>query len=67
MAGIYSSREIIRIIEADGWTRVAQKGSHVHFKHPSKPGRVTVPHPTRTLPRGTSANIFKQAAIKPPR
>ncbi|HEX7362147.1 MAG TPA: type II toxin-antitoxin system HicA family toxin [Bryobacteraceae bacterium] len=35
-------REVIRILEADGWRFHSQTGSHRHFKHPSKSGRVTV-------------------------
>jgi predicted RNA binding protein YcfA (HicA-like mRNA interferase family) len=38
-----SSKAIIRALEADGWYRVGQPGSHVHFKHRTKPGKVTVP------------------------
>jgi len=34
--------EIIKIIKKDGWYMVAQKGSHRQFKHPTKPGRVTI-------------------------
>ncbi len=34
--------EAIRLIEQDGWHQVAQSGSHRQFKHPDKPGRVTV-------------------------
>jgi len=37
-----SVREIIKRLEQDGWKQVAQKGSHRQFKHPTKPGRVTV-------------------------
>lgn len=44
-----NSAEVIRRIEADGWFKVGQKGSHVQFKHPSKPGRVTVVHPKRDI------------------
>ena len=61
----YSSREVIRIIEADGWFEVACVGSHQQFKHATKPGRVTIPHPKRKLPIGTVRNIFKQAGINP--
>ena len=61
----YSSRDVIRIIEADGWYETACVGSHHQYKHPSKPGRVTVPHPQRTIPIGTVRNIFKQAGISP--
>jgi predicted RNA binding protein YcfA (HicA-like mRNA interferase family) len=59
-----NSREIIRRLEADGWFEVAQKGSHKQFKHPTKPGRVTVPHPNKEFPIGTLKSIEKQAAIK---
>jgi len=47
------SRNVIRGIEADGWYEVAQKGSHKQFKHPTKPGRVTVPSPKKDIPLGT--------------
>ncbi len=48
-------------LRADGWFEVAQKGSHKHFKHVSKPGRVTVPHPKRDIPVGTLRSIWRQA------
>jgi predicted RNA binding protein YcfA (HicA-like mRNA interferase family) len=47
------SRSIIRALKADGWREVARRGSHAQFTHPSKPGRVTVPHPKRDIPLGT--------------
>ncbi|WP_445222351.1 type II toxin-antitoxin system HicA family toxin [Bradyrhizobium sp. Pa8] len=50
--------------KADGWQQVAQKGSHVQFKHPTKTGRVTVPHPKRDVPIGTLKSIEKQADLK---
>lgn len=59
-----NSTVIIRALKADGWTQVAQKGSHVQFSHPSKPGRVTVPHPRKDLPIGTVRSIEKQAQLK---
>ena len=37
------------------------RGSHRQFVHPTKPGRVTVKHPTRDLPVGTLRNIYRQA------
>ena len=58
------SREVIRALEADGWVLVAQRGSHLQFKHGSKPGRVTVPHPKRDLPIGTLRSIEWRAALK---
>ena len=59
-----NSAEIIKRLEAAGWTPVAQAGSHVQFKHPSRPGRVTVPHPKRDLPLGTLKSIEKQSGLK---
>ena len=58
------SRRIIKELRKDGWYEVAQVGSHKQFKHPSKKGRVTVPHPKRDLPVGTLRSIEKQAGIK---
>ena len=59
-----NSRKLIKLLETDGWQQVAQKGSHVQFTHPDKPGRVTVPHPDRDLPKGTVASIYRQAGLK---
>lgn len=58
------SREVIAALQRDGWVQAAQKGSHVQFRHPSKSGRVTVPHPRRDLPLGTLRSIEKQARLK---
>jgi len=57
------SRTIIRALIAGGWELVATKGSHHQFKHPSRPGRVTVPHPKRDIPLGTLRSIEKQAGL----
>ena len=57
------SREVIQMLEDDGWYEVRKKGSHLHFKHPSKKGLVTVPHPKAEIPTGTLRNIFKQAQL----
>jgi predicted RNA binding protein YcfA (HicA-like mRNA interferase family) len=61
MTQTYSSRELIKRLKADGWEQVPHSGSHHQFKHPSKPGRVTVPHPRKDLPRPTVRSIFRQA------
>jgi predicted RNA binding protein YcfA (HicA-like mRNA interferase family) len=58
------SAEVIALLRRDGWMEVAQKGSHVQFKHPQKPGRVTVPHSKRDIPLGTLRSIEKQAGLK---
>lgn len=59
-----NSREIIKILEKDGWYLIGVTGSHNHFKHPTKSGKVTVPHPKKDLPKGTVNSIRKQAGIK---
>jgi predicted RNA binding protein YcfA (HicA-like mRNA interferase family) len=60
------TRDILRLIHDDGWYQVAQKGSHRQFKHPTKPGRVTIAgHPSEEMAEGTRKSIFKQAGIKP--
>lgn len=56
-----SSREIMVKLKADGWEVVQIRGSHHQFKHPTKAGRVTVPHPKRDLPIGTVRSIYRQA------
>ena len=58
------SSDVISALRKDGWYEVARKGSHVQFKHPGKPGRVTVPHPRRDIPIGTLKSIEKQAGLK---
>jgi predicted RNA binding protein YcfA (HicA-like mRNA interferase family) len=60
----YTSRELIRMIEADGWVLVGVKGDHHQFKHPAKPGRVTIPHPRKDMPIGTANSVLKQAGLK---
>lgn len=57
------SLDLIKMIESDGWYEVRVKGSHHHFKHPTKEGLVTVPHPKKDLPIGTVNNILKQAGL----
>ena len=58
-------REIIRLLESDGWFLVETKGSHRQYKHPRKPGRVTVAgKPSHDLAPGTLNSIRKQAGLK---
>jgi predicted RNA binding protein YcfA (HicA-like mRNA interferase family) len=58
------SRDVIKQLQKDGWYEVTQVGSHKQFKHPTRKGRVTVPHPKRDIPMGTLKSIEKQAGIK---
>ena len=59
-----NSREIIKLLEKDGWKHVRTTGSHWHFRHDKKSGTVTAPHPKKDLATGTLASILKQAGLK---
>jgi predicted RNA binding protein YcfA (HicA-like mRNA interferase family) len=58
------SADPIKMLKADGWELVHTVGSHHQFKHPSKPGKVTAPHPKKDLPKGTANCVLKQAGLK---
>lgn len=60
----YSSRELIRILEEDGWYEVACEGSHHQFKHHTKKGKTTVKDPQKDIPIKTLKRIEQQAGIK---
>lgn len=58
----YKVKEIIKMLEADGWVLACWKGDHRQFKHNTKKGRVTVPgKPSATLEQEILNSIFKQA------
>jgi len=58
-------RDIVKLIEADGWRLVVTKGSHRQYKHPVKSGRVTIAgHPNDDLAPGTVNSVMKQASLK---
>jgi predicted RNA binding protein YcfA (HicA-like mRNA interferase family) len=58
-------REVIRLLERDGWFLVATKGSHRQYKHSRKAGRVTVAgKPSDDMAPGTLNSILKQAGLK---
>jgi predicted RNA binding protein YcfA (HicA-like mRNA interferase family) len=58
-------KEIIKLIEQDGWFMLRRKGSHRQFKHTTKKGLVTIAgHLTDDLAKGTLSSIIKQAGIK---
>jgi len=59
-----TSSDLIKILRKDGWILKEVKGSHNHFVHPVKSGKVTVPHPKKDLPIGTVNSILKQAGLK---
>jgi len=58
-------RDIIKLIEADGWYQIDIKGSHRQYKHATKTGRVTIAgHPNDDVAPGTLNSILKQARLK---
>ncbi|MBS0326968.1 MAG: type II toxin-antitoxin system HicA family toxin [Proteobacteria bacterium] len=60
-------RELIALLEADGWFHVRTKGSHRQFRHDSKPGTVTVAgKASLDVPPGTLNSALKQAGLKKP-
>jgi predicted RNA binding protein YcfA (HicA-like mRNA interferase family) len=57
--------EVLRMLQDDGWRLHATRGSHRQFKHPTKPGRVTLPgKPSDDVAVGTLGSILKQAGLK---
>ncbi|MBS1832263.1 MAG: type II toxin-antitoxin system HicA family toxin [Acidobacteria bacterium] len=57
-------RDVIRLIEDDGWEFVVKKGSHRQYKHPLKKGRVTIPgHPSDDLHPDTLKSVRLQAGL----
>ena len=58
------SAEIIRRLLAAGWVEARQTGSHKQFRHPDRPGRVTVAHPKADVTIGTIKSIERQSGLK---
>jgi predicted RNA binding protein YcfA (HicA-like mRNA interferase family) len=57
-------RDVIRLIEDDGWILSRTRGSHRQYKHPIKPGLVTIPgKPAKDLPVGLQRSILRQAGL----
>lgn len=58
-------RDIIKLIEKDGWALNRTRGDHRQYVHPIKPGVVTVPgHPGNDMPTGTLNSVLKRAGLK---
>ena len=60
----YSSRDVLRMLLADGWFEVNCVGDHHQFKHPTKPGRVTVRYPVKDMGVRDLKSIEKQSGLK---
>ena len=62
---IVKVRDVIKMIEKDGWFHVGTEGDHRQYKHPTKKRRVTISaHPGEDMPKGTLNSVFKQAGVK---
>jgi predicted RNA binding protein YcfA (HicA-like mRNA interferase family) len=60
-----NAREVIKILKADGWYEKNQEGSHKHFIHPTKKGKLQVQmHGNKDIKKKTLKSIFKQAGLK---
>ena len=59
----YTSREVISMLYDDGWVLYTIEGSHHHFKHPTKKGKVTVKHPCKNIPPKTLRSIELQSGL----
>ena len=57
-------KEMERIILADGWFFQTQNGSHRQYRHPTKPGKVTIPFHCKDLSKVVENSILKQAGLK---
>lgn len=57
------SRNLIRLLQRDGWVLHSVTGSHHHFRHPVKPGKVTVPHPVKDMHPKTVKSVLRQAGL----
>ena len=62
-------REVVKLLEADGWTLDRQVGSHRQYRHPTKPGTLTVAAHNlgKDVKRGTLVSIWKQAGFEEPK
>ena len=57
-------RGAIRLVEQDGWVLQRMRGSHRQYKHPTKPGTVTIAgHPSKDVPPGLWQSIMRQAGL----
>ena len=59
------ARDLLKLLHNDGWYDYDQDGSHLQLKHPTKPGKITVPvHSNKDIAPGTLHSILKYAGLK---
>jgi predicted RNA binding protein YcfA (HicA-like mRNA interferase family) len=59
-----NSKTVIRMLEQDGWVLKRVRGSHHHFRHPTRPGTATVPHPEKDLTIGVLKDLERKSGLK---
>ena len=64
MGQVFTAKELIKILEKDGWELIGVNGSHYKFKHSIKPGHVTIPFHKKDIKKGTANSVLKQAGLK---
>jgi predicted RNA binding protein YcfA (HicA-like mRNA interferase family) len=64
MGVVRTCKELVALIEQDGWQFTRKTGSHLHYKHPVKQGLVTIPNHNKDIKKGTANSILKQAGLK---
>ncbi|UZD42720.1 type II toxin-antitoxin system HicA family toxin [Selenomonas sputigena] len=60
----YSSKDVLKMLKADGWFEVNCEGDHHQFKHSTKPGKVTLRHPVKDLGVRDLKSIERQSGLK---
>lgn len=62
---VYKVKEVIKLLERDGWYLCATRGDHFQYKHPTKKGKVTVcGHPNKEIDQRNLNSIWHQAGWK---
>lgn len=61
---LMNSTELIRELEQDGWELSHVRGSHHVYRHPIKPGHISLPHPRKDLGKGLAHALLKLAGLK---
>ena len=59
----YSSKDVLKMLKADGWFEVNCEGDHHQFKHSTKPGKVTLRHPVKDLGVRDLKSIERQSGL----
>ena len=60
----YTSKELVKLAEENGWRLVSVKGDHHNFKHPDSRFIVTIVHPEKDVPAGRAANTVKKIMLE---